>query len=277
MHCSEAKSNLFSVLSINDFLLQRRQRRVTLTQWTSPSETFTAKHVAFLVLSGTASSTSVLTSSSVIEEKRSISKFVRQTGVIGCERTLSVDKRYSAKCHDSTNHAREEMYLNNCASGNFPKLKPLIFLVNCSWCFFFFTFSPSNVPARIWKHHTESLKIMQVDNGLRVKNYSWDLPYNISIRIGWLLCVHLLLLTIHAGDAVLVTAANNKQETRYNSNRPVSRIENWNKKLVRILKKKCLKSEEQSTSIWENISVIFPQQGENPILFQPGRSDNNFS
>ena len=167
MHSSEAKSNLFSILSINDFLSQRRQRRVTLTQWTSPSETFKAKHVAFLVLSGTASSTSVLTSSSVIEEKRAISKFVRQTGVIGCERTLSVDKRYSVKCHDSTNHAREEMYLNNWASGNFPKLKPLIFLVNCRWCFF--TFSPSNVPARIWKHRTGSLKCrLTMDFALKI-------------------------------------------------------------------------------------------------------------
>ena len=55
---------------------------------------FTAKHGDFLVLSGTAFSTSVLISSSVIEEKRSISKFVRQTGVIGCERT----------------HAREEIF-----------------------------------------------------------------------------------------------------------------------------------------------------------------------
>ena len=47
-----------------------------------PSETFTGKHVDLFVLSGTAFSTSVIVSSSIIEEKRSISKFVARRGLL---------------------------------------------------------------------------------------------------------------------------------------------------------------------------------------------------
>ena len=86
VHISEAKSSLLSLLSFKYFLSQRKQRRLDL-----PSKTFTAKHVDFFVLSGTAFSTSLLISSLVIDEKLSISTFVRQAGVIGCERTLSAD------------------------------------------------------------------------------------------------------------------------------------------------------------------------------------------
>ena len=53
------------------------------------------KHVDFLVLSGTASFCFLnkfpKSPHKEIEEKHSISKFVRQTGVIGCERALSAD------------------------------------------------------------------------------------------------------------------------------------------------------------------------------------------
>ena len=58
----EAKSSLFSLLSFQYFRWQRPETRWTCRQ-------FTAKHVDFLVLSGTAFSTSVWISSSVIERK----------------------------------------------------------------------------------------------------------------------------------------------------------------------------------------------------------------
>ena len=38
-----------------------------------------------------------------------------------------------------------------------------------------------------------------------------------------------------------------------------------------------LGKQEQSTSCWENIYVLFSQPGESPISFQPGGGDKNFS
>ena len=38
-----------------------------------------------------------------------------------------------------------------------------------------------------------------------------------------------------------------------------------------------LQKQEQSTSCWENTSVLFSQPGESPILFQLGGSDRNIS
>ena len=35
--------------------------------------------------------------------------------------------------------------------------------------------------------------------------------------------------------------------------------------------------QEQSTSCWENLSVLVSQPGESPILFQTGGGDKNFS
>ena len=98
MHISEAKSKfiVFIILQIFPLTAKAAARKQDKTK-------HEAKHVDFLVLSGTAFSTIF----QEIEEKRSISKFLCRTGVIGCERALSA---YWVTCHDSTNHARDEIF-----------------------------------------------------------------------------------------------------------------------------------------------------------------------
>ena len=103
VHISEAKSSLLSILSFKYFLSQRKQ-----LQNKTKHE---AKHVNFLVLSGTAFSTSFpnFLISKLTKYAPFWSLFVRQ-GLLAVSRHYRLITFDWVRCHNSTNHAWEEIF-----------------------------------------------------------------------------------------------------------------------------------------------------------------------